>query len=391
MPKILRIINRFNLGGPTYNATFLSAFLSEDFETRLIGGPHEANEGSSLFIPQKYGVVAEIVPEFQRKVSFFRDRKAIEAVRKIIREYKPDIVHTHASKAGAVGRIAAYKEKVPIIVHTFHGHVFHSYFGRLKTSIYLFAERWLARRTDAIVAISDTQMRELTETYKVAPKYKFRTIELGFDLDPFAVDKEKKRTDFRKRYGLSDDSVAIGIIGRLTAIKNHEGFFEIIRRLAPNTKTPFEVFVIGDGELADQLKGRALQIEKEAGRSIFRFTSWITDIAGMIQGLDIVALYSRNEGTPVSLIESQAAGVPVITTRTGGVQDVVLEGETGFIVEIGESDLYLSRLQELVNDENLRKKMSQNGWKHVQERYHYRRLCAETEQLYLELLRKKAK
>lgn len=124
MIKILRIVNRFNLGGPVYNATFLSAYVSSEFETLLLGGRHEEHEGDSQFIPLSHGVQPQIIEEFQREINFKQDRKAIKLVRQLIRSYQPDIVHTHASKAGAIGRYAAYKEGVPVIVHTFHGHVF---------------------------------------------------------------------------------------------------------------------------------------------------------------------------------------------------------------------------------------------------------------------------
>mgnify|MGYP002626143434 FL=1 len=133
MIKVLRIINRFNLGGPTYNATYLTAYMSDEFETKLIGGKHEESEGASSFIPEKHGVSYEIVEEMQREISLMADKKALKRVQAIIREFKPDIVHTHASKAGFLGRVAAFREGVPVIVHTFHGHVFHSYFGKLKT------------------------------------------------------------------------------------------------------------------------------------------------------------------------------------------------------------------------------------------------------------------
>ena len=136
MIKVLRIINRFNLGGPTYNATYLSAYLPGDFETLLCGGSHEEHEGDSLFIPQGEGLSPVIIKTLRRSVRFSDDRRAMKEIRMLIREFKPDIVHTHASKAGAIGRMAAHREKVPVIVHTFHGHVFHSYFGPLKTWLY---------------------------------------------------------------------------------------------------------------------------------------------------------------------------------------------------------------------------------------------------------------
>ncbi|MFM7667374.1 MAG: glycosyltransferase, partial [Bacteroidota bacterium] len=159
--KVLRIINRFNIGGPTYNATFLTRFLSDEFETLLIGGLPEKGESDSLHILEEYGVEPILLPEMKRKPNFLSDRKALKKIKEIIAEYKPDIVHTHASKAGALGRKAALDMKVPVVVHTFHGHVFHSYFGKVKTELYKFIERKLAQKSTGIIAISDLQKNEL--------------------------------------------------------------------------------------------------------------------------------------------------------------------------------------------------------------------------------------
>ena len=161
MPKVLRIINRFNLGGPTYNATFLTKFISSDFETLLIGGLPEQGESDSFHIPEEYGINPVIIPELKRKPSIKSDKEAYQKIKKIILEFKPDIVHTHASKAGALGRRAAYACKVPVIVHTFHGHVFHSYFNLIKTNFFKLIERRLAKKTTAIIAISETQKKDV--------------------------------------------------------------------------------------------------------------------------------------------------------------------------------------------------------------------------------------
>lgn len=384
MTRILRIINRFNLGGPTYNATFLSAFLSDEYETKLIGGAHEEHEGDSLFIPEKYGVDFEIIPELQRSVSFSADRKAIQKVRKIIREFKPDIVHTHASKAGAVGRIAAAKEGVPVIVHTFHGHVFHSYFNPLKTAFFKQVERRLAKKSSAIIAISPQQKHELVDIHKIAPEHKVHVVPLGFDLEPYTAHKADKRLGFRRNWEVQDE-VVIGIIGRLTAIKNHKLFIDAFLQVLRSTDVPVKAFVIGDGEMRDELEGYVANSCKTEERNAFVFTSWMKNIEEILPGLDIVALSSLNEGTPVSLIEAQAAGVPVISTNVGGVRDVILNQQTGVIVDSFETVEFANALLDLVNDKKKRQLMSQNGWNHVQKKYHYTRLCNEMEELYREL------
>ena len=191
--RILRIINRFNIGGPTYNATFLTGFLSDQFETLLVGGLPEEGEADSLHILEEYGVKATLLPEMKRKPNFYSDKKALKKLKEIINEYKPDIVHTHASKAGALGRKAAFDCSVPIILHTFHGHVFHSYFGKVKTFLFRFIEQQLAKRSTGIIAISEIQKQELTETYKICSKSKVKVIPLGFDLEKFRQNKTENR------------------------------------------------------------------------------------------------------------------------------------------------------------------------------------------------------
>ena len=161
MPKVLRIINRFNIGGITYNVSYLSKYLEPTYETLLVGGPEEEGEDSSLYIPESLGLKPQVLTQFQRNINFTSDYAAYKEIKKLIKEFKPDIVHTHASKAGAIGRLAAAHCNVPIVVHTFHGHVFHSYFGALKTNFYLWIERYLAKKTTAIVAISNKQKQEL--------------------------------------------------------------------------------------------------------------------------------------------------------------------------------------------------------------------------------------
>lgn len=385
--KVLRIINRFNLGGPTYNATFLSAFLSDKFETKLIGGRHESYEGGSLFIPNKYGVEPEIIDSLQREINFKKDKQAYNEIREIIREYNPDIVHTHASKSGAIGRLAAFKENVPVVVHTFHGHVFHSYFGKVKTLFYKTIERYLAKKTSAIITISKIQEEELVKIHNVVPENKSKVVNLGFDLTKFQTNQEQKRLEFVNQYNIKEDEICIGIIGRLTEIKNHDMFFNVINEVIKETSKKVRVFVIGGGKLDESLRAQAKLIEDNCQKSIFTFTSWIKDVDIPLARLDVVCLTSHNEGTPVSLIEAQAANVVVMSTNVGGVKDIVDENETAFIIEDFSINTYVEKLLILVEDENKRKKMSQNGWNYVKNKFHYTRLCDNVENLYLEILK----
>lgn len=385
--KVLRIINRFNLGGPTYNVSYLSAFLGPNFETKLIGGGAEESEGDALFIPRQYGLEPEIVEELQREVNFKQDRKSYQAIKKIIEEYKPDIVHTHASKAGAVGRLAASRAKVPVIVHTFHGHVFHSYFGKVKTAIYIAVERYLAKKSTAIIAISKKQKQELTEVHRIAPSKKVEVVNLGFDLDRFQENKIDKKKQFEQAYRIEDNAICIGVIGRLTAVKNHHLFFEVIKKVFSKTTKKLHVFIIGDGELMSELNAISNQILYDFPNQKITFTSWIKDVSVPLSRLDIVCLTSFNEGTPVSLIEAQAANVAVVSTNVGGVEDILSHNNSGFVVNGLDSEAFCEKLMILIHDSKKLAEMKAYGWGFVREKFHYKTLCLNIEQLYLRLLK----
>lgn len=387
MPKVLRIINRFNIGGPTYNATFLTRFMSDEYETLLIGGLPEEGESDSLHIPHAYQVEPLLIPELKREPNFKSDRAAYRKIKQIIEEFKPDIVHTHAAKAGALGRRAALACKVPVIVHTFHGHVFHSYFGKIKTFLFKTIERRLAKKSTGIIAISDIQKEELTTIHKIVDPKKVRVIPLGFDLTKFHANLEEKRTKIREKYGIQSDEIAIGIIGRFAPVKNHTLFFDVINEVLKKTTKKIKVLVVGDGETRPMIETRANEINQQYGEIII-LTSWIKDIENFNPGMDIICLTSDNEGTPVSLIEAQACNVPVVTTNVGGVKDIMLDGETGFVVEKGDMKEYTEKLLFLIENDEIRKKMSQNGWTYVEDKFNYTRLVKDMENYYKELLSK---
>lgn len=386
--KVLRIINRFNIGGPTYNATFLTAFLGDDFETLLVGGLPDVGEQDSLYIPELYGVKPRLIKEMVREPNLKSDRAAYKMLKEIIQEFKPDIVHTHASKAGALGRKAAKACGVPIIVHTFHGHVFHSYFGKTKTLIFKSIERRLAKQTDAIISISEIQKNELAHQHKVCNEDKIRVVPLGFDLEPFHEKRRLKRAEVRLNFNIKEDEIAIGIIGRLAPIKNHDYFFDVIESILEKTTKQIKCFIVGDGPERKNVEARVETINNKYGEKIV-MTSWIRDIGTFNAALDIICLTSKNEGTPVSLIEAQAAGIPVVSTDVGGVRDVVKDEITGYVIAAGDIKLFTDRLLSLIENEKKREKMSQNGWNFVKEEFHYQKLVANTRQLYFELLEKK--
>lgn len=394
--RVLRIINRFNLGGPTYNAAYLTKYLSDDYETLLVGGVKDVDEDSSEFMLEKLDLKPILIEEMKRPINFKEDRKAYKKLVKIINEFKPDIVHTHASKAGLLGRLAAFKCNVPVVVHTFHGHVFHSYFGRVKTSLFKSIERYLASKSSKIIAISAEQKRELSEDHKIAPKSKFEIIPLGFDLSRFQENMDSKRIDFRTKYNLKENEIAVGIIGRLAPIKNHHFFLDVAKNILEKEHTSHvKFFIIGDGETMVELQSYCKELNlafdfpsSNNFKSNIIFTSWIKDIDIALAGLDIVTLTSKNEGTPVSLIEAQAANKPIVTTNVGGIKDIIIENKTAYLCPQENISDFVTKLSKLIDQNEIRENMSVKGWDNVKSKFHYTRLVLDIENLYSTLLNK---
>jgi len=396
MPRVLRILNRLIIGGPSKNAIYLSRYMQPDFETLLVIGGKEDHEQDADFLASANNIQPTCIPEMKRSISPKEDWAAYNKLKKLIKEYKPDIVHTHAAKSGALGRLAAKHAGVPVIVHTFHGHVFHSYFNSLKTNFFIRAERYLAGFSDAIVAISDVQKKELSGDFKIASPDKFHVIPLGLDLDNFTIDQETKRKKFRTEFGIDDETVAIGIVGRLVPVKNHSLFLKALKYVLDNTSVKVKAFIIGDGESRGAIEQLAnelgIQFSKHTDNEHLHpmvLTSWRTDVDTICAGVDIIALTSLNEGTPVSLIEAQAAGKPIVSTRVGGIADVVMENKTALLSDITDEEAFSKNLLQLVNDASLRNKLSNAGKEYVIKQFSYHRLVKDMSDLYHELLNKK--
>ncbi len=315
--RILRIQSRICVGGPALNTILLSAYIDQDrYRTLLVGGSLEPGEKSMEPLAQEKGVAVHLLPEMNRSLGLFDDLKALWKLIRLCRYYRPHIVHTHTAKAGALGRLAAWICRVPVRVHTFHGHVFHGYFSPFKSGLFVRVERLLARTAHRIIAISPKQKHDLCQVYRVVGPEKCSVIRLGFELGKVAHGEPGR---FRRRLGLASTTKLAGVLARLVPIKNHRLLFEAIAHLKTlwPAMTPEDVrfLIIGDGELRSALQDLTASL---GIAPLVLFTGWQSEVDEIYADLDLNLLVSRNEGTPVTLIEGLAAGVPFLTTDVGG-------------------------------------------------------------------------
>jgi len=266
-------------------------------------------------------------------------------------------------------------------------------FNSLQSNTFIEIEKRLARKTSKIIAVSEIQKNELTEIYNIAKPDKISVIPLGFDLLRFQENMAEKRDVFRNQFNIKNDEIAIGIIGRLVPVKNHQLFLKSLKYVIENSNKHVRAFIVGNGEsknhlmkIAGQLNIDFADLEKKKTDASLTFTSWIKDVDYVCAGLDIVALTSLNEGTPVSLIEAQAANKPIITTDVGGIKNIIIPDTTAILVKSNDEVEFSQKLLALVESQDLRNKLSQKGWINVKDKFHYKRLISEMQELYFKLL-----
>jgi len=383
--KVVRIIARMNIGGPALHVTFLTAGLEpKGFKTVLVSGVENPGEGSLKDWARTRGVEPIVIPEIVGEASFrFRDVKAILKAYHLIRKERPLIVHTHTAKAGFVGRIAARLAGVPLVVHTYHGHVLQGYYSPLKTWLLRRMEQALALFTDRLVAVSERIRQDLVN-YGVAPRGKIVVIPLGLELEQFR-ELEGYRGKLREELGIGEKAPLIGIVGRLAPIKNHRLFLETAALVSAEIPQA-RFIVVGDGLLRPELERYAAQLGLN-GRLFF--LGWRRDLPHIYADLDALVVSSKNEGTPVSAIEAMASGLPVVATKVGGLPDLIEDGKTGILVEPGSAEAMAQALVELLRNPRMAEQIGRLAQARVLERYTTQRLLQDVEDLYLELLSQK--
>jgi len=380
--RVLRVIARLNVGGPAIHATLLTGRLNPArFATTLVAGSEEAGEANYLELHGRTMPVL-ILPDLGREIRPLSDVRTVWRLMQVVRRERPHIVHTHTAKAGALGRLAAILCGVPIIVHTYHGHVLRGYFSPAKTAVYRAIERMLALGTDRLLTVTDRVGQELLALGVGRPAH-YRTLPLGFDLAPLLV-AERRRGELRAELQVGDAPL-VGIVARLVPIKAHDVFLAMAARVRQTYSTAVFV-IVGDGELRTSLEQRAVDLGLAGA---VRFLGWRADIDRLYADIDVVVLTSRNEGSPVALIEAMAAGVPVVSTEVGGVADVVQHGATGLLAPMDDDAALARHVVTLLGDRDLGRRMGQRGRAIVAATYSADRLVSDIEALYEELLTEK--
>ncbi len=435
--KVVRVIARLNIGGPAIHAILLTDGLNKDkFDSLLVCGTIAQDEGDMLYYARARNVVPYVIPELKRELNPLNDAIAFLKIYKLIRRENPDIIHTHTAKAGTLGRLAGIFYNLLAarrikLIHTFHGHVFEGYFGRFKTRLFIFIERFLAYFNSRIITVSSAVKEELV-SLRISSEAKIEVIPLGLELDRFlelpfsrlpiqgtrdpaslgnaGIPSSRESGKEAKR------GVTIGIVGRLVPIKNHRLFLTSAAKvIRDNPGLDLRFKIIGDGELRAELEEFARKLNLS---SAVEFSGWQKDLSGVYANLDIVCLTSINEGTPVSLIEAMASGKVIASTDAGGVKDLVGESleesedelgfapleagcrrqpldasgvlpltgfsarERGIMVSSGGADSFAGALSFLVRNEEIRKKMAAAGREFVREKFAKKRLIKDIERLY---------
>lgn len=400
--RIVRVIDRLNVGGPSKHVAWLSAGLhGSRFDTTLVAGSVPSNEGDMSEFVRGLGVEPAIVPEMSREISP-KDLLVLFKLVRLFMKLEPEIIHTHKAKAGAVGRLAGliYKWATPsslwlqprrcAIVHTYHGHVFHSYFGPLKTRAFLAIERALARMcTDRIVAISEQQRREILDDYKVGHADQFEVIPLGIDARDFEAPNSGL---LRKELGIPEGRLVVGAVGRLCRVKDYSFLLRAFSQVLQGGINA-SLILVGDGELRADLESEARSLGISGNVT---FTGFRNDVPQLYSDFDLVALSSRNEGTPLTLIEAMAAGRAVVATEVGGVADIMggRRGEDGaarvwdhgLTVPVGDLQSLAGAMACLLQNAEERNEMGRRGKEFVSKRLGVEQLTARMETLYQNLL-----
>jgi len=390
--KVIHIITRFDKGGSAEN-TFLTiryldkkrygVILARGLSKESDLGAQEAQAvENNLAEAKRNGVRIVTIPELVRRIHPLYDLKAFVILIKIFREECPHIVHTHTSKAGLLGRWAAFFARIPIIVHTPHGHVFWGYFSRWKTLVFVFLERLTAHITDKIITLTEQEKRDHLR-YNIASEDKFLHVHSGVDLNKF-FNVSADPPEMKKNLAVPDNVLVVGTTGRLTSVKGHRYLIEAAKEIVA-IKPDINFLFLGDGELQEELEKMASELNI---RENVVFLGWRPDVAEVMSMFDIFVLPSLNEGMGRVLVEAMALAKPIVASNIGGIPDLIMQGKNGLLVPVADPQALASGIEFLMTNPKKRGEMGSAG-KKIAADYGVDSMMQKIDQLYLELLKKK--
>ncbi len=380
--RVLRLFSRLNIGGPAIHVILTTAGLDpERYDSLLVVGREGDREGNFLGMAEAKGIPMKIIPTFGRRIDPLRDLITLVRLVGLMRRERPDIVHTHTAKAGALGRLAARLAGVPVVVHTFHGSVFDGYFGPAVAGFFQWVERMLALGTDTLIAVSERVAADLVER-QIAPRNKIEVVPLGLELGRFR-DVELRRGELRRELGLPLQAQLVGSVGRLVPIKDLTTLLNATVELSV-TQPEAILLVVGDGPERPALEMEAQRLGLD---SRVRFLGFRDDLERIYADLDVAVNCSLNEGTPVSLIEAMASGVPVLATSVGGTPDLLEEGRLGKLVPPADANALAGGLAEILSGNGRLAKTATRAQRSVTQRFGIERLLGDLDSLYLRLLK----
>ena len=369
--KVIHIITRFDKGGSAENTFLTVRDLDKDrYDVVLVtGSSPPANSPVPSGNPETDAIKANLsalkngnipviaIPQLVREPNFFSDAAAFFSLIRILRHERPGIVHTHTSKAGFLGRWAAWICRVPIIVHTPHGHVFWGYFGPCRTRLFIALERWTARITTMLVMLTEREKADHMR-FRIAPAEKFTVIHSGVDLARLRPDSARAAAT-RATLGISAEAMVLATVGRLTAVKGQETLIRAIAKCLRQGEKLY-LLILGEGELRNDLE--ALSAELGIAEAV-HFLGWRPDVASVIDACDIFCLPSLNEGMGKAIVEAITMGKPVVASDVGGIPDLVVPGENGILVPPGDSDALAEAILNLRDHPEMRVRMGEEGKK----------------------------
>jgi glycosyltransferase involved in cell wall biosynthesis len=382
--RVLHIITRMIIGGAQENTLYNCLDLIRDFgdEVILATGPSLGPEGRLLEQGRAGDLEIEIVPSLKRSILPWSDIRCYQQLRQLIRRTQPDVVHTHSAKAGFLGRLAAWKEQVPAVIHTVHGAPFHPYQNRLAQELFIRCERFAAKRCHRLISVADA-MTDLMVDAAVAPVEQFTTIYSGMETEPF-IHARQMREASREELGITPNEIVIGKIARLFRLKGHDDLLStaaLVVKEVPQAK----FLLVGDGVLREQLENRVTELNL-SNHIIFRGLVSPELIPKQLAAMDILVHTSLREGLARTLPQALLAGVPVVSYDVDGAREVCQDGVTGYMIPARNIEQLADRIIKLCRNPEERSTYAATGQRLCEARFHHQVMTRKIRQLYEEVL-----